>query len=455
MAYASHAQGSHSGSSAVCRSLVIGLGATGLSCVRHLVALGHQVGVVDTRDNPPGLAALQQEFPAVRTWLGEYDEGLLDDFEQVVVSPGLPMDFPLLTAAAARGLPALSDIDLFAAAAGAPLIAITGSNGKSTVTSMLRDMITEDGRIVRTGGNLGTPALALLGEDEPDYYLLELSSFQLQRSGSLRTVAAAVLNVSPDHMDQHRSFQEYVAAKARIFDACQHPVVNREDQLVAGMLPGEREVTSFGLDRPHGLDLGLCEDDGQLWLCRGDRHLMPASRLPLVGRHNLANALAALAVGSVLGLSDEAMTRALAGFRGLPHRMQSLRVLHGVHWIDDSKGTNVGATVAAVKGLQGQLVLIAGGLGKGQDFQPLAAALHGRAQGIVLLGRDADRLAEPLQAVAPLHRARDMQHAVALAAELAGPGCTVLLSPACASQDMFRDYAHRGEVFAAAVEALS
>jgi UDP-N-acetylmuramoylalanine--D-glutamate ligase len=433
----------------------VGLGATGISCIRYLSALGHELGVVDTRGNPPQLEALRRDYPAVQAWLGEFDETVLERFDQVVVSPGLPMDMPLLQAVAQHGLPRLSDIDLFAAAATAPIIAVTGSNGKSTVTSMLRDMIQEDGREVRAGGNLGTPALDLLQQSEPDFYLLELSSFQLQRSGTLRTCAATVLNISPDHLDQHRSFDEYLSAKARIFDACEHPVVNRDDPVVAGMLPGEREHTSFGLDRPRGRNLGLCAGQGGTWLCRGETRLMDVAAMQVLGQHNLANALAALALGSVIGLSDAAMVRALGGFQGLAHRMQRVREADGVVWIDDSKGTNVGATVAAVKGLQGSLVLIAGGLSKGQDFQPLAAALAGRAVGIVLLGRDADRLAEQLRDVAPIALARDMLHAVALAAEMAPSGSTVLLSPACASQDMFRDYAHRGQVFADAARGLS
>jgi len=443
------------GNPAGCRSLVVGLGATGISCVRYLLALGHDVSVVDTRDNPPQLAALRRDHPSVQAWLGEFDEALLDHIDQVVVSPGLPMDLPLLQAVSRHGLPSLSDIDLFAAAVTAPVIGVTGSNGKSTVTCMLRDMIREDGREVRAGGNLGTPALDLLGSDEPDFYLLELSSFQLQRSRSLRTCAATVLNISPDHLDQHRSFEEYLSAKGRIFDACDHPVVNREDPMVAGMLPGERDVTSFGLDRPRGRNLGLCSDSGQTWLCRGDFRLMDVASMQVVGQHNLANALAALALGSAIGLSDAAMVRALRAFKGLAHRMQRVREFNGVVWIDDSKGTNVGATVAAVKGLEGSLVLIAGGLSKGQDFRPLAAALSGRALGIVLLGRDAGRLSGQLEGVAPIAMARDMQQAVVLAAGMAQEGSTVLLSPACASQDMFTDYAHRGQVFADAVGGLS
>lgn len=437
------------------RSLVVGLGKTGLSCARYLSGLGHRVHVVDTRANPPGLAALQTEIPAAATTLGDFDEGVLGGVDQVVVSPGLPMDMPLLQAARARNLPVLSDIDLFVAAVRSPVVAVTGSNGKSTVTAMLNDMVLAAGLAVRTGGNLGTPALELLDGTRPDFYVLELSSFQLERSGPLRLEVAAVLNLSPDHLDQHRSYDEYIAAKARILEACENAVLNREDPVVMGMLRGEREYLSFGLSQPRFGDMGVTTVDGRDCLCRDQVVLMAVAELPLVGRHNVLNALAALAVGTVMGLPDSAMVAALKAFKGLPHRVQEVRVRDQVRWIDDSKGTNVGATAAAVRGLGGPLVLIAGGLAKEADFRPLACALAGRTLAIVLIGRDADDLARDLEGVAPIHRAADMAEAVAMAADLAEPGSTVLLSPACASQDMFDDYGHRGRVFSDLVRGLS
>jgi UDP-N-acetylmuramoylalanine--D-glutamate ligase len=436
------------------RTLVVGLGKTGLSCVRYLSGLGQCVHVVDTRAQPPGLPFLEKDFPAVTTDLGLVDEAVLDQVDQVIVSPGLPMDMPLLQAARARKLPVLSDIDLFVAAARAKVVAITGSNGKSTVTCMLNDMVLAAGLKVATGGNLGVPALDLLSDEIPDFYLLELSSFQLERSGYLSLHAAVVLNISPDHQDQHRSYQEYIEAKARIFESCEYPVVNRDDPVVMGMLKGESEYTAFTLSEPRGQDLGIRLVDGQRWLSRGSTGLMPADQLTLVGRHNEANALAALALGSVMGLADAPMTSALGSFRGLDHRTQEVRRRNGVLWIDDSKGTNVGATVAAVRGLDGPLVLIAGGLSKQADFRPLAAALDQRTLGIVLIGRDADSLRRDLETAAPIHMAGSMQEAVGKAESLATPGSTVLLSPACASQDMFDDYAHRGRVFTDCVRRL-
>jgi len=437
------------------RTLVVGLGKTGLSCARYLSGLGHQLHVVDTRENPPGLAHLKKEVPAATMALGEILESQLDNVDQLVVSPGLPMDMPLLQAARAKQIPVLSDIDLFAAVALAPVIGITGSNGKSTVTSMLNDMVIAAGYRVKTGGNLGVPALDLLEGEEPDFYILELSSFQLERSGVLPLRVATVLNLSPDHLDQHRSYEEYIEAKAKILEACENPVINRDDPVVMGLLRGESEFTAFGLSEPLEQDLGIRVVDGQRCFCRGTTVLMPVSELGTVGRHNEANALAALALGSVMGLADAAMANALRAFRGLEHRMQEVRNRNGVRWINDSKGTNVGATVAAVRGLDGPLVLIAGGLAKNADFQPLATALADRTIAIVLIGRDARIMREELQGVCRIVMAGDMADAVNQADAIATAGTTVLLSPACASQDMFDDYAHRGRVFAELVGGLS
>jgi UDP-N-acetylmuramoylalanine--D-glutamate ligase len=437
------------------RTLVVGLGKTGLSCARYLSGLGHQVHVVDTRKNPPGLAGLKKDVPAATTTLGEISDSQLNNVDQLVVSPGLPMDLPLLQAARAKQIPVLSDIDLFAAVALAPVIGITGSNGKSTVTSMLNDMVIEAGYRVRTGGNLGVPALDLLEAGEPDFYILELSSFQLERSGVLSLRAATVLNLSPDHLDQHSSYEEYIAAKAKILEACENPVINRDDAVVMGLLPGESEFTAFTLSKPRERDLGIRVVDGQRCFCRGTTVLLPVSELTLVGRHNEANALAALALGSVIGLPDAAMAQALKAFRGLEHRMQEVRNRNGVRWINDSKGTNVGATVAAVRGLDGPLVLIAGGLAKNADFQPLGSALADRTIAIVLIGRDAPAMRDALESVCKIVMAEDMADAVKQAEEIATAGTTVLLSPACASQDMFDDYAHRGRVFAELVGGLS
>jgi UDP-N-acetylmuramoylalanine--D-glutamate ligase len=351
-------------------------------------------------------------------------------------------------------MPVLGDIELFAHYAHAPIVGITGANGKSTVTTLLGIMAEHAGRDVRVGGNLGTPALDLLQEEEPDLYVLELSSFQLEITDSLPCVAATVLNLSPDHMDRYAGMKEYAAAKARIFRHCRTAVLNREDSWVRDMAAGAKQRVSFGLDAPKAGDYGVLGNGDDEWLAKGDEKLMPASVMRLKGRHNIANALAALALGEAAGLPMQAMLAATEAFRGLAHRMEFVGRIRDVSWYDDSKGTNVGATLAAVQGVTQPLVLIAGGDGKGQDFAPLAAALKA-ARGVVLLGKDAQSIEDAIAGRVPVKRVRDMEAAVQAAAELARPGDVVLLSPACSSLDMFENFEHRGRVFAAAVRRLA
>jgi UDP-N-acetylmuramoylalanine--D-glutamate ligase len=439
------------------RTLVVGLGATGLACVRHLARQGLAVAVTDSRRDPPGLARLKAELPDVAVYLGGFSEAAFAAAQRLVVSPGVALDQPLIRVARERGVEVLGDIELFARAHRAPVIAITGSNGKSTVTTLVGEMMRRAGLRAAVGGNLGTPALDLLpapGEGEPDWYVLELSSFQLELTDSLAAWVATVLNLSADHLDRHGDLDHYAALKARVYRGTGVAVVNADDPLAAALPVGARQVAHFRLGTPAAGELGLAQWQGRTWLaCGGDR-LMPADQVALAGRHNLANALAALAVGSAAGLPPAAMREALAGFGGLPHRCQPLGEVAGVRYVNDSKGTNVGATVAAVQGLDGPLVLIAGGLAKGADFAPLRAALAGKVAALVLLGRDAPILEAQLAGLAPVVRAADMGDAVRRAAERASLGDTVLLSPACASQDMFADYRARGEAFARAVRAL-
>lgn len=443
--------------SAARHSLVVGLGKTGLSCARFLARRGESVAVTDTRACPPALDALREAVPGVRLRLQGLDTGLLNDAGRVIVSPGVALEEPLVVEARRRGIPVIGDIDLFVHEARAPVVAVTGSNGKSTVTTMIAAMIARAGYEVRAGGNLGTPALDLLGESEPDYYVLELSSFQLERTGSLGAMSAVVLNITPDHLDRHGGVSGYQAAKAAIFRGCERPVVNRDDPRVLSLCPAATAVTSFGLDAPEEGDLGLVAtaDDQHPWLARGNTRLMAAADVPLPGRHNIANALAALALGSALGLPDDAMVGALRDFEGLPHRMQRVGRHRGVTWLNDSKATNVAAAVAAIEGLDGPLVWIGGGDGKGADFTPLRGALSGKLTAAILVGADASRLEASLQGLGELRRADNMEQAVALASELAEPGDIVLLSPACASLDMYASYEERGDLFAAAVGRLA
>jgi UDP-N-acetylmuramoylalanine--D-glutamate ligase len=430
-------------------SVIVGLGRTGVSCARHLAARGHQLVVTDSRSSPPGLPELRRLVPEAATALGGFDPAVLDGADQVVVSPGVSLREPFLQRAAARGLDLIGDIELFAREAGGRVIGITGTNGKSTVTTLVGEMAGAAGIEVRVGGNLGEPALDLLAGPPAAMYVLELSSYQLETTHSLQLEAAAILNVTPDHLDRYRDVAEYAAAKARIFERCLTAIVNLDDALVERMTrPGQRRL-GFSLSRGEA-DFRLLVRDGRKWLAAGAEPLMPLDALKLPGLHNAANALAALAVGTACGMPREAMTAVLARFEGLPHRSQLVAEARGVRWIDDSKGTNVGATQAAIAGLPGPLILIAGGDGKGQDFGPLAAACRGKVREALLIGRDARAIAAALAGSCSVHYANSMEAAVASAARLAQPGDSVLLSPACASFDMFRDFAHRGDVFAAA-----
>lgn len=440
-----------------CRSLVLGLGVTGLSLARFLSAQGDAVLIADTREKPPGLEALQKEGLDVELALGAYPAGWLDRVDRVLVSPGVPLDHPVLLEAKTRGLPMGNDIGLLAQRArdtGVPLVAITGSNGKSTVTTMLAAMLEKAAVRTRTGGNLGTPALELLRGDAPELYLLELSSFQLDLVSGLQAKVAALLNLSPDHLDRYADFAAYAASKARIFDGCETAIVNRGDGTVMSLLPPACEYLSFGLDAPGENNFGLLGDglsDADCFLARGNEALIAVAELPFAGRHNLANALAALALADVLSVPMDSCVGALRGYTGLPHRTQLVVERDGIRWVDDSKGTNVGAAVAAAEGLQGPLLLIAGGQAKAQDFAPLAAALAGKARSAILIGQDADAIAEVLRPVCPVTHAGSMREAVEIAHAQARRGDTVLLSPACGSQDMFADFSERGRVFAAAV----
>jgi len=437
------------------RALVVGLGETGLSAARHLVRRGLRVTVVDSRPEPPGLARLRAELPEVAVHTGGWREALFRDPGCLVLSPGVPLDEPPVAAARARGVPLLGDLDLFMGSARAPVLAVTGSNGKSTVTALAGEMLSAAGRAVRVGGNIGTPMLDLLEGPAPAFYLLELSSFQLERAAPPACHAAAVLNFSADHLDRHAGLADYAAAKARIFQRSGLCIYHRDDPAVVAMLPAGRRAVGFGLGAPAGPgDYGRRMHDGGTWLCRGGAPLLRAAELQLAGEHNQLNVLAALALAEAAGADLAAAAAAARRFAGLPHRAQRVAERRGVVWIDDSKGTNVGATCAALAGLPGPVVLIAGGEGKGQDFAPLARAARGRLRAAVCIGRDGPRIAEALQGVAPVLQAGDMDAAVARAAALAQAGDQVLLSPACASFDMFRDYHERGEAFAAAVGRL-
>ena len=434
--------------------LVVGLGETGLSCIRHLAGIRGRMIAVDSRERPPRRAAVESEFPGVEIRCGRFDASLFVDATEIVVSPGVSVREPALRAAAARGVPIAGDIELFARAADAPVVAVTGSNGKSTVASLLAEMARRAGMRVGAGGNLGPPALSLLGRN-CELYVLELSSFQLETTDSLRPAAATVLNVSPDHMDRYESLDDYVAAKRRVLAGGAVIVENLDDPLAACPGGGRRRTIGFSMgEHPRARWYVAGTGDAARIMRRGATDsegvgVVPVDAVPLPGLHNVANALAAFALGDAIGLDAGAMAAALEAYAGLPHRCETVAVRRGVRWINDSKGTNVGATVAAIEGLgaRGPLVVIAGGLGKGADFSPLLAPAKRHVRCAVLIGRDALRLDAVLSGGTEVRHAPDLAAAVDAAARTARAGDSVLFSPACASFDMFESFEARGDAF--------
>ncbi|OHC25811.1 MAG: UDP-N-acetylmuramoyl-L-alanine--D-glutamate ligase [Pseudomonadales bacterium RIFCSPLOWO2_12_59_9] len=438
--------------------IVVGLGKSGLSLVRFLARQGLPFAVVDSRANPPELATLREQFPQVEVRCGELDVEFLCRASELLVSPGMALATPALQQAAARGVKMSGDIELFARHAKAPIIAITGSNAKSTVTTLVGEMAAAAGKRVAVGGNLGTPALELLA-DEVELYVLELSSFQLETTEQLNAAVATVLNVSEDHMDRYSGLPAYHQAKHRIFRGAKHVVINRQDALSRPLLNEGVTCSTFGLNKPDFKTFGLIVEDGEKYLAYQFDKLMNVRELKMRGAHNQANALAALALGHAVGLPFEPMLATLREFTGLAHRCQWLRELRGVNYYDDSKATNVGAALAAIEGLgadiDGKLLLVAGGDGKGADFSALRAPVAAHCRAVLLLGRDAELLAGALEGSVPLLRVKTLEEAVLRAAELAQAGDAVLLSPACASLDMFKNYEQRGQLFAAAVQGLN
>ena len=436
--------------------VVVGLGKTGLSCVRYLRQLGYKVAVNDTRTNPPNLAELQAEFADVEVSLGQLDEVLLLKAHEIIVSPGISIQEPaLLSAHLNAGIKIIGDIELFCRAVDKPIVAITGSNAKSTVTTLVGLMAQNAGVKVAVGGNLGTPVLELLQEDA-DLYVLELSSFQLETTHSLRAAAATVLNISEDHMDRYANLMAYHKAKHRIYRNCQFYVTNRQDMLTTPLLPDSLPNTSFGLDKPDLRSFGIIKEQGKSYLAKGQTKLLDTAEMALFGEHNMANALAALALGEAVNLPMDAMLDTLKTFTGLAHRCQLVATQQGVAWYNDSKGTNVGATLAAINGLgasiSGTVILIAGGVGKGQDFSPLSPALAQYGKAVLLMGEDAPKIDQALQLNISKSYVSDLNHAVNTAQQLAQQGDVVLLSPACASFDMFKNYEDRGNQFVASVK---
>jgi len=435
--------------------VIVGLGKTGLSCVEFLVARGIPIAVTDSRDSTPYLARMRQQYPTVPIYLNGLNQSILKQASKIILSPGVALHDVVINACANKAIPICSDIELFANHVNAPVIAITGTNGKSTVTALVHQLAQYAGLSVAIGGNFGEPALSLLCADV-QLYVLELSSFQLETTYSLQPKAATILNISPDHLDRYPDFSAYALAKQRVYQHCAHAIFNRADKLTR---PQQScSVISFGLDEPAAQQFGLRSDHLGLHLAYGDRCLLPVEKLHIKGEQNWLNALAGLALMKAIGISPTTVLPALSEFHGLAHRCQWLRDLNGVQWYNDSKGTNVGATCAAIQGLggslAGQIILIAGGQAKQADFAALCAPVAEYVRELVLIGEDAPLLEQALSHDTAITHASDMEQAVALANTLAKPGDAVLLSPACASFDMFNNFAHRGEVFSEMVRGL-
>ncbi len=431
--------------------LVVGLGDTGISVAHYLQSLNFNFAITDSRHKPPMMDELFEQMPDTPVFTGGFDEAAFKVATHLIVSPGVSLNEQAIIKAIANGSKIVSDIDLFACSVDAPIVAISGSNGKSTVTTMLGEMAKAAGIRVGVGGNLGTPALDLV-KLNAQLYVLELSSFQLERTSALNAAAATVLNVSADHLDRHVDMAEYAREKQRVFDGDGIMIINVDDPIVCAMQDGSRKALTFSINKK--ADFHLAYKGGSEYLMHDESCLMPLAELPLEGRHNAANALAALALGVAVGLDEQVMCNALRKFKGLSHRMQRVAEIRGVTWVNDSKATNIGACVAALQGYARKVILIAGGDAKGADMNELTPAIKEKAKSVVVMGKDTGLIKQALNGCVPVYSADNMAQAVQIAAGLADAGESVLLSPACASLDQYKNYQDRGEKFTKAVLAL-
>ncbi|KTC66432.1 UDP-N-acetylmuramoylalanine--D-glutamate ligase [Legionella adelaidensis] len=439
--------------------LVVGLGKTGHSIARYLRRRNKPFIVYDTRKNPEGTSEFHAEFPGVDVFLGEFPASLYTNISGVICSPGVPLESSFIQKAQNNGIPVFGDIECLVQEIDAPIVAITGTNGKSTVTTLVGEMAKAAGKRVAVAGNIGLPVLDILDVGvNYDLWVLELSSFQLDLTHSLKPLAATVLNITPDHLDRHHTMEAYVKAKQHIYDQAKIMVYSREDTLTKPKAHNQGEqLVSFGLDFDNG-QWGIVNKDNKNYLACGTECLLCVDELRIKGRHNWLNALASCALAHAVGISYSHMVEVLKRFGGLPHRSQWVRNINGVDWINDSKGTNVGATVSSIAGIggsmQGKIILIAGGQGKGADFSELRTPVGDYVRSVVLIGQDAETIENALANIVPVIHAPSLEMAVQIANKEAKPGDVVLLSPACASFDMFRDFNHRGDDFIAAVNAL-
>ncbi|OGT48835.1 MAG: UDP-N-acetylmuramoylalanine--D-glutamate ligase [Gammaproteobacteria bacterium RIFCSPHIGHO2_12_FULL_38_11] len=431
--------------------LVIGLGLTGLSCVRYLISKNRLVSVVDTRENPPKLADCQKEFPNVKIHLGKFQESIFSQADTLIVSPGMSLAEPCIVQCIEKNIPVMGDVELFARDAKAPIVAITGSNGKSTLTTLMGDIINNVGKKAIICGNIGLPVLEAMMQPTPDYYVVELSSFQLDTTYSLKAKVAVVINVSPDHMDRYATFNDYLASKQRVYMNCENAVVNFDEKNSWQDINFKNTVLQFTLNKPDKNQFGLYQN----YLCHGDKKLIAVSDLILQERHNNQNYLAALAMCFILKLPIESVLNTLKKFSGLAHRCQLVKSENNIAWYNDSKATNVGASIAAIESIAqratGRLILIAGGDSKGVDLDLLKLPVKQHVSHVILLGRDAPLLEAALLGCAEITCVRNMDEAVNTAKKMVQPGDIVLLAPACSSLDQYENYMARGDDFIKAV----
>ena len=439
--------------------VVAGLGISGVAAVNFLHEHGYRVAVTDSLKTPPG----HDQIPSdVQTSFGQLDQELLLQAEEIVISPGLDPQLPEIQAAIAQGIAVVSEIQILRRFTDKPIMAITGSNAKSTVTTLIGLMAKDAGVKVAVGGNLGRPALDLT-KDDPELYILELSSFQLETTSNLHAEVAVILNMSEDHLDRHGDMMGYHTAKHRIFQGVKKVVYNRDDSLTRPLVPDATPMQSFGLNAPDMNQYGILkENDGTMWLARGRERILKSSEMYIQGTHNVANALACLALGEAIGLPLASMLETLKTFKGLEHRCEFVKEVQGVRYYNDSKGTNIGATLAAIDGLgaaiepqQGKVAIILGGQGKGQDFTALRDALSKYAKLAVLIGEDRAVIEKAIAGTTTLLHAASLQEAVELCQQHTQAHDVVLLSPACASFDMFKGYSERGHQFVECVNTLA
>jgi UDP-N-acetylmuramoylalanine--D-glutamate ligase len=437
--------------------VIVGLGSSGYSSARYLIQQGFPVAITDSRPNPPNLSEFKETFPTIPISIGKLDEALLAKAKKIIISPGVSLKEPAISQQILRGIPVVGDIELFAEVVTAPVIAITGTNAKSTVTTLVGKMASAVHSKVQVGGNLGVPALELLTIPTPDLFVLELSSFQLETTYSLAPKVATILNITPDHMDRYATLEDYCSAKQRVYLQTEVAVSNRDDPRTECHTSAKTKLY-FTLNEPREMEFGLLKKNGETYLAFENQALMSVNELPILGRHYQANALASLAIGYGYGLPMDAMLQTLREFKGLAHRCQLVRERNGVLWYNDSKGTNVGATLAAIDGLgpeiKGKLVLIAGGVGKNADFSPLIPAIEKYVKAVILIGEAAQIMADVLGDRVEICFAKTMEEAILVANSLAKSDDSVLLSPACASLDMFKNFEHRGDVFTQIVQEL-